>query len=112
MFCNLHEEQLKLFECFRQAQLVSHAQQMGMDDSGTKNDLVERLLTTLSTEAVAQPFVQTNDRQVAPLACNIYKTLTCKDCLLGHLVQHHQQVRDCHPECIVYRRRFTSCKLK
>lgn len=48
---------------------------MGMDDSGTKNDLVDRLLITLSTEAVAQPTVQANDRQVAPLTCNICKVL-------------------------------------
>lgn len=87
---------------------------MGMDDSGTKNDLVDRLLTctTLSTEAVAQPFVQAHDRQVAPLACNMYKTLVYKGCLFGHLVQHGQQVHEHHSECIVYRRRFTSCRLK
>ena len=59
---------------------------MGMDDSGTKNDLVDRLLITLSTEAVAQPMVQANDRQVAPLACNICKVLMCGDDLFGQFL--------------------------
>lgn len=70
-----------------QAQLVSHAQQMGMDDSGTKNDLVERLLTTLSTETVAQPSVQAHGRQVALLACTTSKITFYKHDLLDYGVQ-------------------------
>ncbi|KAL3141525.1 hypothetical protein ABBQ32_004774 [Trebouxia sp. C0010 RCD-2024] len=45
------------------AQLVSHAQQLGIDDSGTKNTLVERLLATFSTAAAPQPCVPTRGRK-------------------------------------------------
>ena len=98
MFCNVLEEQSNLPICFWQAQLVSHAQQMGMDDSGTKNDLVERLLNRLSTGAVAEPFVQANDRQVAPLACNMYKVLIYRAYLFGQFCNTLQRMVCCHSE--------------
>ena len=107
MFCNVPEEQLNSPTFFWQAQLVSHAQQMGMDESGTKNDLVERLLVTLSTEAVAQPVVPANDTQVSPLACNIYTTSIWDDLFSRTL----QRMIKFHPDCSLYRRRFTSCRL-
>lgn len=83
----MHQDQLTYSIYFWQAQLVSHAQQMGMDDSGTKTDLVERLLTTLSTETVPQPSVQAHGRQVALLACIPSKFIFCEHDLLGYLVQ-------------------------
>lgn len=45
------------------AQLVSHAQQLGIDDSGTKNTLVERLLATFSTAAAPHPSVPARGRK-------------------------------------------------
>lgn len=86
--------------CFWQAQLVSHAQQMGMDDSGTKNDLVERLLPTLSIETVAQPSVQANGRQVALLACTTSKpsfvSMICLTilCTLSHVLKVVSNVQE------------------
>ncbi len=48
---------------YLQAQLVSHAQQMGVEDSGTKHVLVDRLHALVSTDLAAQSQVA-DGRQV------------------------------------------------
>ena len=51
-----------------QAQLVSHAQSLGVEDNGTKDVLVERLHTLITTGT--SPQVATVGRQVLPQPCN------------------------------------------
>ena len=74
-----------------QAQLVEYAQSMGVDDSGTKAALTDRLLTALSK--AAQPAVQTDARKVFHITCCLPEIGPCF--MLARIGATHQACSQC-----------------